>query len=158
MLGATAESKLANQRAALLRAIYSICRLCEREAPVASNGTAYKRMPIPYHGRQLRTKDNHSNLFQMAKRKTEAGEDSVQRRGKSVDAGMASNERGFEQSTWFMFNYSQSRSSGRLRTVHRIPSHLVYRKHIMRHPFLPQVRHFLSRTQSVQQVRGHRSP
>lgn len=49
-----------------------------RGAHFAANFAAYEKMPIPYHGSQFRTKDDHaSNLFQMAKRTIEAGEDSV---------------------------------------------------------------------------------
>ena len=49
-----------------------------REVPLASNFTAYKRMSIPYHEPQFRTKDSNApNLFQMANRKAEAGEHSV---------------------------------------------------------------------------------
>lgn len=110
----------------------------------------------PYHGSRFRTKNNHaSNLFQITRRTTEAGEQSLQHCRCRHGGGR---DKTFEHPTWFLYYYSQLRSSGRLRTVHRIPSHLVYRKQITRHPFLPPVRHFLSRTQSVQQGRGHRNP
>ena len=64
-----------------------------RQVNLASDRTAYKKVPIPNHGSKLGTKDNHaSTLFQMAKRTTEAGGHSLQGHRKSTGAGMAANE------------------------------------------------------------------
>lgn len=98
--------------------------------------------------------------FRMTTRQTEAGEQSLQQCGNSAGAGIATDETRclsiqcvpciIIHNCGCLGGYVQS-------TVY----HLVSRNEIQditRPPSLLQVRHFLSRTQSVQQVRGCRSP
>lgn len=155
---ATAQPTLADQRNASPRAVCSICRLCEK-APwlliVRHTTSCQSHIMGPISG----SCGNHiSDMFEIPTRRTE-GEHSLQRRENSACAVMATHK-----------TRCLSTQCGSCITIHSCDHpgvyvqstvyHLVSRNEncITPHPFLPPVRHFLSRTQSVQQGRGYRSP